>query len=83
MDENDYMPDDLVFALENLFERGRELEEKRELVKDSATPSYWMADESERYDKAKKIFMDAVNRHIDQRVAVILDTVFKEMKSGE
>lgn len=83
MDENGYMLDDLVFALENVFERGRELEQARERVKDSATPSYWMADEAERYDEAKKIFMQALDRHIDQRVAVILQEVMRGMESVE
>lgn len=73
------LPDDLVYALENILERGRELEQAHERVKDSATPSYWMARESDAYDDAKKTFMKALDKHIDQRVAVILKQVLKEM----
>lgn len=83
MKDEEFIAGDLLFALENFFERGRELEEKRERVKDAATPSYWMADEYERYDKAKRIFMDAMDKHIDQRVSVILKTILKEIESGK
>ena len=58
----------LIDALENLLARGRELERKREQVADSATPSYWIADESDAYDKAKEAFMSKLDEHIDERI---------------
>ncbi len=62
----------LIDALENMLERGRELEQKREEVADSATPSYWIADESDAYDKSKKAFMSKLDEHIDERIAEAL-----------
>ena len=74
---DDWSPS-LTSALENLLERGRELEEATRSVEDSATPSYWIQRESDAYDEAKKAFMSAVDKRIDERFDERVRDIFKD-----
>ena len=69
----------LTSALENLLERGRELEEKTRAVAHSATPGYWIQRESDAYDKAKEAFMNALDKHIDKHIDARIGEAFKEV----
>lgn len=59
---------DLIDCLDNILARGRELEKKRREVADSATPSIWIEDEVQAYDKARKAFDEKLNERIDERI---------------
>lgn len=73
----------LLDALENLIERRRELDEKARDVRDSSTPSYWCARESDAYDRAKEGFMDKLDEHIDARVAEAVRRQMEDQKNAD
>lgn len=63
------MSSDIINALENLMARGRELDQARDRVCEYATPSYWIEDETRAYAQAKDTFLEALDKHVDERIA--------------